>query len=70
MAAARVAACAAKSPTPHGVGGLKFEGDLPAGVGDESHSPRSGWIEIEEYLEESDFELCPTPHGVGGLKFS
>ena len=36
-----------ESPTPHGVGGLKYVDPIPSIIGFESHPARGGWIEID-----------------------
>ena len=39
------------SPTPHGVGGLKYEKQPEAGYCSRSHPSRGGWIEIWRRLQ-------------------
>ena len=56
------------SPTPHGVGGLKYGVGNTSGQFQPSHSAWSGWIEISGDMEVLPSEGGPTPHGVGGLK--
>ena len=57
-----------KSPTPHGVGGLKSR-DRPGDGGTVgSHPTRGGWIEIIDGWDLWQYSSSPTPHGVGGLK--
>ena len=59
----------AVGPTPHGVGGLKFELVCSGLCPDLSHPSRGGWIEMAVAVVPPMGLSGPTPHGVGGLKF-
>ena len=58
------------SPTPHGVGGLKYKAYADTLKQAMSHPSRGGWIEITSVPGLHGCLLGPTPHGVGGLKYS
>ena len=55
-------------PTPHGVGGLKYDAAYEANNALASHPTRGGWIEMSRFDKHSPNGKRPTPHGVGGLK--
>ena len=57
------------SPTPHGVGGLKWVICFFVEHDWMSHPTRGGWIEMSANLPMLPIQIGPTPHGVGGLKF-
>ena len=55
--------------TPHGVRGLKYDGEAQRGAHARSHPSRGAWIEIRTALRSARPRCRRTPHGVRGLKY-